>query len=342
MKTFSQLIESINEAWPGTKEYEAKYGKPKGMTGGKTEFRGNRHDVTVKDGVTKAVRRTDSTGDTAEPDKKVEIQDGPKRGRGRPPGKYGSYKKKVKESIEIIESLSSNEEIEEFLESLDEESYDELMEFLDYLEEEQIDELSKNTLTSYAKKAKEQGKTARYYGNYGDQDDDQETKDKYHDKADKRFAGAKKALSKASEKSLKEMIEDLDEEQLHYFLSSLDEEELQAISTSLDEEELNELSNKTLSSYAKKARDRAEIHTDKAEFHSRLAQNSKERGLRMYKSDKENTDYHVGKAIKRLKGLEKANARLTKEDVDLEPHPVKISESLSVESLAAFITKSKE
>ena len=91
-KPYEQFIKSISEAWPGTPEYEAKFGKPKGLSG---TTQGNRHDITVKGNVTRAVRRIDpATGHTAEPKQKVDIQDGPKRGRGRPPGKYGAYDKK--------------------------------------------------------------------------------------------------------------------------------------------------------------------------------------------------------------------------------------------------------
>ena len=115
-KPYEQFIKSISEAWPGTPEYEAKFGKPKGLSG---TTQGNRHDITVKGNVTRAVRRIDpATGHTAEPKQKVDIQDGPKRGRGRPPGKYGAYARKLKESLEIIESLETDEELDSYIDSL--------------------------------------------------------------------------------------------------------------------------------------------------------------------------------------------------------------------------------
>ena len=148
-KPYEQFIKSISEAWPGTPEYEAKFGKPKGLSG---TTQGNRHDITVSGNVTRAVRRIDPvTGDTTEPKQKVDIQDGPKRGRGRPPGKYGAYAKKLKESLEIIESLETDEELDSYIDSLDEELVDELLAYIE--EAEQIDELSIDTLQNYRKKA---------------------------------------------------------------------------------------------------------------------------------------------------------------------------------------------
>lgn len=128
-KPYEQFIKSISEAWPGTPEYEAKFGKPKGLSG---TTQGNRHDITVKGNVTRAVRRIDpATGHTAEPKQKVDIQDGPKRGRGRPPGKYGAYARKLKESLEIIESLETDEELDSYVDSLDEDLVDELLAYIE-------------------------------------------------------------------------------------------------------------------------------------------------------------------------------------------------------------------
>lgn len=135
-KPYEQFIKSISEAWPGTPEYEAKFGKPKGLSG---TTQGNRHDIAVKGNVTRAVRRIDpATGHTAEPKQKVDIQDGPKRGRGRPPGKYGAYAKKLKESLEIIESLETDEELDSYIDSLDEELVDELLAFIEESEQENL------------------------------------------------------------------------------------------------------------------------------------------------------------------------------------------------------------
>ena len=135
-KPYEQFIKSISEAWPGTPEYEAKFGKPKGLSG---TTQGNRHDITVKGNVTRAVRRIDpATGHTAEPKQKVDIQDGPKRGRGRPPGKYGAYARKLKESLEIIESLETGEELDSYIDSLDEELVDELLAYIEESEQENL------------------------------------------------------------------------------------------------------------------------------------------------------------------------------------------------------------
>jgi len=135
-KPYEQFIKSISEAWPGTPEYEAKFGKPKGLSG---TTQGNKHDITVKGNVTRAVRRIDpATGHTAEPKQKVDIQDGPKRGRGRPPGKYGAYARKLKESLEIIESLETDEELDSYIDSLDEELVDELLAYIEESEQENL------------------------------------------------------------------------------------------------------------------------------------------------------------------------------------------------------------
>jgi hypothetical protein len=156
MKTFKQLVESLAEAWPGTKEYEAKFGKPKGLAGGDNEWRGNRHDVVTKDGVTRATRRIDTDGETKEPEKTVSGEEPVKRGRGRPAGSYGSYKTKpenkgkykgvhaarkakVKESIDIIEGLETEEEIAAYIEGLDSELFEDLQMFLESEGDEDTD-----------------------------------------------------------------------------------------------------------------------------------------------------------------------------------------------------------
>lgn len=135
MKTFKSLIESLAEAWPGTPEYKKKFGSP--SADGPD---GSRHKIDRTPGITRATRKYDAeSGESEEPTKSREDAAAApaKRGRGRPPGKYGSYKKKVKESLEILESLETEEEISEFVDSLDEESFAELQA---YLSEEQVDE----------------------------------------------------------------------------------------------------------------------------------------------------------------------------------------------------------
>lgn len=135
MKTFTQLIKDINEAkyeWPasltpGTKEYKAKQQ-------GSKDGDGSRHKIEKEPGIVRATRKYDAdSGESEEPTKNREnAAEAPvKRGRGRPPGKYGSYKKKLKESLEILESLETQEEIEEFISSLDQESFEELEAHID-------------------------------------------------------------------------------------------------------------------------------------------------------------------------------------------------------------------
>lgn len=127
-------MESLAEAWPGTPEYKKKFGSSDDGS------EGSRHKIERSAGITRATRKYDSeSGESEEPTKSREDAAAApvKRGRGRPPGKYGSYKKKVKESIEILEALETDEEIEEFVFSLDEESFAELEQ---YLSEEQLDE----------------------------------------------------------------------------------------------------------------------------------------------------------------------------------------------------------
>ena len=94
-------------------------------------FAGSKHDVERTSTGLKATRRF-SDNDTAEAPKKSAAGGEPvKRGRGRPPGKYGSYKKKVTESLEILQILETEDEIEDFMYSLDEESFAQLAEYLE-------------------------------------------------------------------------------------------------------------------------------------------------------------------------------------------------------------------
>lgn len=141
MKTFSQFIseavEAIGEASKGNAfdmELARQRLRAKALDAGNY----NRHDVKRTATGLIATRRFDKDDTAADPKKDASGGEPVKRGRGRPPGKYGSYKKRVKESLDIIESLDSEEEIEQFIASLDEESFAELVAFLDELE--QLDE----------------------------------------------------------------------------------------------------------------------------------------------------------------------------------------------------------
>jgi hypothetical protein len=145
MKTFKSLIESLAEAWPGTPEYKKKFGSP--SADGPD---GSRHKIDRTPGITRATRKYDAeSGESEEPTKSREDAAAApaKRGRGRPPGKYGSYKKKVKESLEILESLETEEEISEFVDSLDEESFAELEEYF------ALDEVSWQTAMAASNKS---------------------------------------------------------------------------------------------------------------------------------------------------------------------------------------------
>jgi hypothetical protein len=135
MKTFAEFMQEVNEARSTGNAFDIGAAKDRLKAKEKGEYAGNRHDIKHTETGMKVTRRFDKD-DTASDAKKDASGEAPvKRGRGRPPGKYGSYKKKVKESIEIIESLETEEEIEQFIESLDEESFTELAAFLESQEQ---------------------------------------------------------------------------------------------------------------------------------------------------------------------------------------------------------------
>jgi hypothetical protein len=141
MKTFKELMQEAGVLWPGTPEYKKAFpdtdrsakAKPGTMT------KGNRHDIkTTATGVV-ATRRFDKDDEAAEPTKPAEPA--VKRGRGRPPGKYGTYtKRKVAEAFEILDQLEYEEDIDSFLETLDEET---LAEMSEIVEEVELDEAAK-------------------------------------------------------------------------------------------------------------------------------------------------------------------------------------------------------
>ena len=178
MKSYTQLLESINEMFPGSKEYIAKFGKAPLSQAAKDK---------EKESGTRVHKGSYGSGeDRPEP---KDVESAPKRGRGRPPGKYGSYKThaenkgkykgvhaarkaKLKEALEYIDSLDESE-IQAYIDSLDESTFADLQEFVEFNEsaecdvdsyfdvieececedEEQLDEISKTTLGSYIKKA---------------------------------------------------------------------------------------------------------------------------------------------------------------------------------------------
>jgi hypothetical protein len=141
MKTFKELTEAVAEAWPGTPEYNKKFGKPGSSMGG-----GNRHEISTSGGVTRATRKYDpKTGESEDAAKDQATGGEPvKRGRGRPPGQYGSYKKKVQEALDHINTLSTEEEIEAFVESLDQETLSGLLEAVDAESEQLVEDLEES------------------------------------------------------------------------------------------------------------------------------------------------------------------------------------------------------
>lgn len=171
MKTYKQLLENLNEMFPGSKEYIAKYGKNPLSSRSEPEETGRRvHKGTYGTGEERPAVQ--------------DVEQAPKRGRGRPPGKYGSYKTnpenkgkykgvhaarkaKLKEALEYMGALSESE-IQDFVNSLDEQTFADLCGFIGLNESreydvdeyfglvedvEQLDELSKSTLGSYIKKS---------------------------------------------------------------------------------------------------------------------------------------------------------------------------------------------
>ncbi len=75
--SFSDFMQSLEEAWPGTPEYEKKF--PKRVTG-----RGSRHDIVdTGTGVRATARYNDSDDESGESEKHEKTE---KRGRGRPAG----------------------------------------------------------------------------------------------------------------------------------------------------------------------------------------------------------------------------------------------------------------
>ena len=146
--------------WKGYIEQRKKQGGT--TTGGTRTF----HDVKKTETGTRYTRQTDSDGASKYPDAEGTVE-APKRGRGRPPGKYGSYKERSAETnaaAKAKQAASRAANKAKLKESFTEEDWAELVEdftteqeFLDFQdllqceEFEQLDELSKSTLGSYAK-----------------------------------------------------------------------------------------------------------------------------------------------------------------------------------------------
>lgn len=154
MKNYTQFVQELNEMFPGSKEYIAKFGKSQ-----------------IKWSDDKEEKKPEADGEEA-----------PKRGRGRPKGSYGSYKShpenkgkykgvhaarkaKVQEALEYMATLDESE-YDAFLQSLDEELFSDLVEALDEegllsLEEQDIEEAKRTEVrdpkTGKVVKWKEEG-----------------------------------------------------------------------------------------------------------------------------------------------------------------------------------------
>lgn len=151
MKTFKELTEALAEAWPGTPEYNKRFGKPGSSMGG-----GNRHEISTSGGVTRATRKYDpKTGESEDAAKDQATGGEPvKRGRGRPPGQYGSYKKKVQEALDHMDTLQTEEELAAYVDSLDEETLVGVFEVVNEELDEGVVEIEEGVMDTVKKVAK--------------------------------------------------------------------------------------------------------------------------------------------------------------------------------------------
>lgn len=131
MKTFKEVMDEANafnwkEFTKGSRRVDGStrtyHDVKKTSTGTVYTKQHDANGISKDDGIDRA-----ASAETATP---------VKRGRGRPPGKYGSYKKKVKESVEFMAMLDENM-IDAYIKTLDEETLDELEMFFEELEEEE-------------------------------------------------------------------------------------------------------------------------------------------------------------------------------------------------------------
>lgn len=277
--------------------------------------------------------------------KKEELEDEPKGGesesgekkkRGRPAGWTGEYKKRSAETVaasrakraatlaakKAADSPIKTEEF--FAEMLEDFSSSEIMDFL--LDEEvlSLDELSKATLGSYIKKANRSATglatNAMHLKNTADTHRDlshefpskegrkehakkSDEYSKYSFDATQKQIKRTKGIEKATDKLMKEGVEGLTVEEFDELLESF--------------ESLDELSKQTLSSYIKKAANRATIHAYMKKDALTKANAAHEKG-----NDKEGMD-HSDSAILRKKledkkkaGIAKAADKLAKEEVE--------------------------
>lgn len=232
-----------------------------------------------------------------------------KRGRGRPPGKYGSYKKRIKEALEAHS-----------------------------IDVEQIEELSKSTLGSYIKKASERVSDDRFDTGF----------DTGHSAADGyRFSVSKESFRKDSKalkrvQNIKKATDRLTKEDL----DEMSQEEFDSLIE--DFEQLDELSKDTLKSYVKKAYADARNKTSSAAhldaeskyYRDNAAGSGVESHMRKMSSTlKQRSNEADDKANKRMSGVFKAasrlatNTRVTKEEIES-------IDELSKDTLKSYYNKS--
>lgn len=230
-----------------------------------------------------------------------------KRGRGRPPGKYGNYKKKIKEALENHSMVS----------------------------EEQLDELSKTTLGNYASRAMNDVRNSNQANIRWKESEEKRAlspeektwKNENIRKAKTREKGVRSVLSRLT----KESIEEMSQEEFDDLVENFDQ--------------LDELSQETLKSYVKKAskdkdnleknyskkvakglnlKDRIEVAREKRNISAQKGKGSgrlqSDAEIKLYgKQDQLNQEKQsISKNIKnRTSGINKATNRLTKESLEI-------------------------
>lgn len=276
MKNYTQFVQELNEMFPGSKEYIAKFGKSQ-----------------IKWSDDKEEKKPEADGEEA-----------PKRGRGRPKGSYGSYKShpenkgkykgvhaarkaKVQEALEYMATLDESE-YDEFLQSLDEELFGDLVEVLNEegllsLEEQDVDEAKRTEVrdpkTGKVVKWKEEGDWHKATGDVVDK------------------SGAKHgAYSKVRDLARKGIKKVTQEE-----LEAMSAEEFDALVE--DFEQLDELSKKTLASYINKAtKDVAAKYAKQGEHTGKVGVSRWDPNARTHKDAGDKRKVNVYRAIDKIGG----------------------------------------
>lgn len=306
MKNYTQFVQELNEMFPGSKEYIAKFGKSQ-----------------IKWGDDKEEKKPETDGEEA-----------PKRGRGRPKGSYGSYKShpenkgkykgvhaarkaKVQEALEYMATLDESE-YDAFLQSLDEELFSDLVEALDE-ELEYLDEAS--TAALWKKSVKDiHGKDVTF--------EDKKSTDRYSTpmiRAYDRHGNHVGYIEKKSGRSFvfkepfdKKMLESLDIEEAKRTevrdlarkgIKKVTQEELEAMSAEdfdalvEDFDQLDELSKKTLASYINKAtKDVAAKYAQHGEHMGKVGVSRWDPNARTHKDAGNKRKVNVYRAIDKIGG----------------------------------------